>query len=188
LRIRPAGIAFLALVGVVCQSGVSISELVRGNRCQRPGHNTGTAFPRETVVSTFEVQGRITRPSSRQRSKITNGNALVAGSSGRGAWVRRAKDVINLHTSDLGGIDNTSAAERSIIRRIATLTVELEMMESRFAAVGQASSVDLDLYQRTAGNLRRLLEAIGMQRRQKNITPTLSEYLKMKATDIEAAE
>lgn len=129
-------------------------------------------------MSTSEITGRVTRPSLRNRSRITNGTALVAGASGRGAWVRRAKDVINLHTSDLGGEDNTSAAERSIIRRIATLTVELEMMESRFAAAGQASSVDLDLYQRTAGNLRRLLEAIGLQRRMINRTPRLSDILR----------
>jgi len=129
-------------------------------------------------VSSFEVQGRISRPSSRQRSKITNGNALVAGSSGRGAWVRRAKDIINLHTSDLGGETNCSFAERSIIRRIACLTVELEAMEARFAAVGQADAASLDLYQRTAGNLRRLLEAIGLQRRMIDRTPRLSDILR----------
>jgi hypothetical protein len=129
-------------------------------------------------VSSFEVQGRVSRPSSKQRSRITNGNALVAGASGRGAWVRRAKDVINLHTSDLGGESNCSAAERSIIRRVACLTVELEAMESRFAAVGQADAASLDLYQRTAGNLRRLLEAIGLQRRMIDRTPRLSDILR----------
>jgi hypothetical protein len=62
------------------------------------------------------------------------------------------------------------------------------MLEAKFAAVGQANQVDLDAYIRGSGCLRRLLESVGLQRRQKNITPTLSEYLKMKATDIEAAE
>jgi hypothetical protein len=85
--------------------------------------------------------------------------------------------VIAAHLSDLGGVDNSSAAERSLIRRAAVLTTELEMLEARFAAAGQASSEDLDLYQRTAGNLRRLLEAIGLQRRARNITPSVSEYL-----------
>jgi len=40
----------------------------------------------------------------------------------RSPWVRRCKDVIAAHLSDLGGADNTSAAERSIIRRAAVLT------------------------------------------------------------------
>jgi len=51
------------------------------------------------------------------------------------------------------------AAERSIIRRASVLTVELERLEVKFASAGEAA--DLDLYQRTAGNLRRLLEAVG---------------------------
>jgi hypothetical protein len=48
---------------------------------------------------------------------------LLPGIDGRSAWVRRAKDIIALHLSDLGGFDNTSAAERSIVRRASTLTV-----------------------------------------------------------------
>jgi hypothetical protein len=58
-----------------------------------------------------------------QKSRITNGSALVPGVDGRGPWVRRCKDVISEHLSDLGGIENTSAAERSIIRRASTLTI-----------------------------------------------------------------
>jgi len=103
------------------------------------------------------------------RSRITNGSALLPGVDGRSAWVRRCKDVIAAHLSDLGGEDNTSAAERSIIRRASVLTVELERLEVKFATAGEASAVDLDLYQRTAGNLRRLLEAIGLQRRARNV-------------------
>jgi len=34
--------------------------------------------------------------------------------------------MIAEHLADLGGVDNTSAAERSIIRRVSTLTVELK--------------------------------------------------------------
>jgi hypothetical protein len=103
------------------------------------------------------------------RSKITNGSVLVPGVDQRSPWVRRCKDVIASHLSDLGGLDNTSAAERSIIRRASCLTVELERLEGRFAAANEASDSDLDLYQRTAGNLRRLLEAVGLQRRSKEV-------------------
>jgi hypothetical protein len=44
------------------------------------------------------------------------------------------------------------------------MTVELERLEARFAVAGKASERDLDLYIRAAGNLRRLLEAIGLRR------------------------
>jgi hypothetical protein len=105
-----------------------------------------------------------------RRSRITNGTALVPGVDGRSAWIRRCRDVIASHLSDLGGEDNTSAAERSIVRRVAVLTCELENLEARFAAAGEASADALDLYQRTSGNLRRLLETIGLQRRAKDVS------------------
>jgi hypothetical protein len=61
-----------------------------------------------------------------------------------------------LHLSDLGGEAAVSEAEKSIIRRAATLTVELGRLELVFAKAGEASASELDLYQRTAGNLSAL--------------------------------
>jgi hypothetical protein len=111
------------------------------------------------------------------RSRITNG-AVVDG-DGRSAWARRMRDLISLHLSDLGGEDNVSEAEKSIIRRVATLTVELERMEAVFAEAGEAQPEQLDLYQRAAGNLRRLLETIGLERRARPVQ-SLQEYLASK--------
>jgi hypothetical protein len=104
-----------------------------------------------------------------QRSRVANGSALLLGVDGRSAWVRRCRELIADHVADLGGEDNTSAAERSIIRRASVMTVELERLEAKFAQAGEASERDLDLYIRAAGNLRRLLEAIGLQRRQREV-------------------
>jgi hypothetical protein len=110
-----------------------------------------------------------------QRSRITNGSAFLPGTDGRSAWIRRAKDVLAAHLSD---VPDASAAERSIIRRAAVLTTELERLEVRFATAGEANADDLDLYQRTANSLRRLLEAVGLQRRTRDVTPDLADYLK----------
>ena len=110
------------------------------------------------------------------KSRITNGSAFLPGIDGRSAWIRRAKDLISEHLADLGGPDNTSAAERSITRRCAVLSVELENLEARFATAGAASAEDLDLYQRTANSLRRLLEAVGLQRRPRDVTPDPLAY------------
>ena len=95
-----------------------------------------------------------------------------------------------LHLSDLGGEAAVSEAERSIIRRASTLTVELERLESTFATAGEADPATLDLYQRTAGNLRRLLESIGLERRSRSLTPTIDQYLHDRAarTTVSAAE
>jgi hypothetical protein len=85
-----------------------------------------------------------------------------------------------LHLSDLGGSDRASEAEKAIVRRIATLIVEPERLEMCFAEAGEATDHQLELYQRTANTLRRLLEAVGLQRRPKDVTPTLDQYLKQR--------
>jgi hypothetical protein len=116
------------------------------------------------------------------RSSISNGTTLLLGVDGRSSWARRARDLIADHLSDLGGEDHASAAERSIIRRACVLTVELERIELRFAK-DEGSNEDVDLYQRTSNSLRRLLEAIGLQRRPRTVVPSLSEYLEADADD-----
>jgi hypothetical protein len=82
---------------------------------------------------------------------------------------------MSLHASDLGDM---SEAERSIVRRIATLTVEMERMELAFALAEGAEPDQLDLYQRTANSHRRLLEAIGLKRVPKDVTPpSVADYI-----------
>ena len=89
--------------------------------------------------------------------------------------MRRCKDVLAAHLSD---IPDASVAERSIVLRAAVLTTELERLEVKFATAGEASADDIDLYARVAANLRRLLEAVGLHRRTKDIMPTLADVLR----------
>src|SRR5262249_53277962 len=108
------------------------------------------------------------------RSRVTNGKCLLPGVDGRSLWSRRAYDLFALHLSDLGGADNVSEAERSIVRRAAVLEVELEQLEKRFATGDHPATEDatgnlLDRYQRCANTLRRLLESLGLERRAKDV-------------------
>src|SRR5262249_11584804 len=114
-----------------------------------------------------------------QRSAVTNGQRLfVAAGDGGGPRGGRVRDVIQLPISHLGGLENASEAERSIIRRAATLTIELERLEAKFSTLpnGPRDS-DLDMYQRCSNSLRRLLESIGIQRRPRDVTPSLEDVL-----------
>jgi hypothetical protein len=115
----------------------------------------------------------------RNRSQVTNGR-LLPNVDGRSTWARRCRDLIGLHVADKGGDENVSEAERAIIRRAAVLITECEILEGKFALTEGASERDLDLYQRTANSLRRLLEAIGLQRRSRDVTPTIDGYLNAK--------
>jgi hypothetical protein len=116
------------------------------------------------------------RPDKAGKSRITNGSAFLPGIDGRSTWVRRAKDLCHAHLVDLGGYDNASAAERSIVRRVAVITTELENLERRFALAGFATAEDLGLYLTAANSLRRLLEAVGLQRRPRDVTPDPLAY------------
>jgi hypothetical protein len=100
-----------------------------------------------------------------------NGSILLEGADGRSPWVRRLKELLADHTSDLGGDGNVTAAERAVLRRACVMIVECERLERQFANAGEASAADLDTYGRIAGNMRRLLETIGLQRRSRDVTP-----------------
>ena len=120
------------------------------------------------------------------RSRISNGSQLLAGVDGRSTWARRLRDLIELHTNDLGGDANISEAERAIVRRASVLIVELERMETDFALANGAPNIaTLDAYQRAAGNLRRLLEWLGLQRRARDVTPGVRQYVAVKAAAAE---
>ncbi len=142
------------------------------------------------IVHDLQKERRpVARTRKAGRSRITNGKAFVLGTDGRNPWIRRCKDIAAAHTSDLGGEDAISEAQRSLIRRIAILTVQSEMLESKFAkANGDAGTKDLDLYIRASGNLRRLLGAIGLQRRAKDVTPSFGDLLRQDAIRQQTAD
>ena len=97
---------------------------------------------------------------------------LLPGVDGRSTWARKAAAQIRAYLAELGGIENCRTAECSIIRRIATLEIELERLEAKFANAGAAAVADLETYQRCANSQRRLLEAIGLERRAREVEPS----------------
>jgi hypothetical protein len=112
------------------------------------------------------------------RTRVANGSTILPGVDGRGLWARRCKETLVEIVNDLGGWDYCSSAERAIARRAAVLMTELERLEIKFANAGEALPDELDLYSRVSNTLRRHLEAVGLERRQRAINPpTIAEYL-----------
>ena len=108
---------------------------------------------------------RIAPSISRIRSAITNGSSVLANVDHRSAMMRRLKDLISAHESDLGGEDYVSESERRIVRRAAMLTIQLEMLDAKFAAnEGGSHLAQLHMYQTASNCLRRLLQTLGLQR------------------------
>jgi hypothetical protein len=114
---------------------------------------------------------------SPQRSRIANGSAMLLGAKDeRSVFVRRLKEIVEEYINDIGPAQDMTSAEKSIVRRIAVLTIQLEKLETRFAEDPSVGERTLDLYNRTAGNLGRLLERLGIRRKERKQLD-LSSYL-----------
>ena len=74
----------------------------------------------------------------------------------------------------MGGGDRLSEAERQLVQRAAVLGAVVEHAEARFLA---GKAVDLAEYLAAINAQRRLLVTLGLQRRPRDVTPSLQEYL-----------
>ena len=108
----------------------------------------------------------------RPRSAVTSGRKLFVNGDPNSAWARRFHDLVVGHVSDAGGRDMISEAHLSLIKRAAALECELEQLEGRLS---QGDQIDLDQYGRAAGQLRRILETLGLERRAVDITRRAQE-------------
>lgn len=125
--------------------------------------------------------------SSRLRSRLTNGSALLQEIDGRSAQARRFRDLFAMFLADIGGDHaGLSEGQRCLARRAACLTVELERLESVFAQNDGASDFQLATYQRAANSLRRLLESLGISRGRiaRDVTPELHSYIEHRSRQI----
>src|SRR5437660_12686540 len=76
---------------------------------------------------------RVGRRSSKQRSRMTNGTALLPDVDGRSAIARRLKDITSSILADQGGADQCSESRLQLVRRFAAAAVLAEQMERRLA-------------------------------------------------------
>ena len=106
----------------------------------------------------------------RQRSRVTNGKQMFVDGNGRSPWARRWKDLCELHARDISpsGAIHLSEAQRSLIRRTATIEIELEAIEGKLS---EGTAQDIATYATAAAHLRRLLETLqpGLERKARDI-------------------
>lgn len=115
----------------------------------------------------------------------------LPGVDGRELWPRQANRTYSAIVAHCGGPETITEIEQITARRVSVMEAELRHLEMRFAALrseGKAPTItDLDLYGRLANSQHRLNTALGIERRAKDITPSLSEYLSIRATVESAA-
>ena len=103
-----------------------------------------------TAPKSTDVRPTSTPRPRRQLSAVTTGKRIFVRGDGRSPWTRRWRDLIEAHASDLGGAGTPSVAQRSLIRRAATLEVELEAIEGRLS---EGKGADLAAFAAVTGRL-----------------------------------
>lgn len=107
------------------------------------------------------------------RSRVSNGSSTFLDSvDGRSVLARRYRDILGQLISDIGG--DPSEAQSIICRRAATLAVWAEQAESAMAG---GNALNIAEFTTAVNTLRRLLSDIGLERRAREIVPTLKDYL-----------
>jgi hypothetical protein len=109
------------------------------------------------------------------RSKLTNHRDLLPKiADGRAGAARRFRDLVRALIADMGGIENCSEVKLGLIRRLAAATVLSEEIEAR-AVNGEP--VDINQFCTLASTTVRLAQRLGINRIQRDVTPSLSDYL-----------
>jgi hypothetical protein len=108
------------------------------------------------------------------RARVTNHNDLLPGVDGRSAGARRYRDLILEIVADQGGAEHLAQARVQLIRRFAAASVLAESLEAQLAA---GKPIDIAEHAQLCSSLVRLAQRIGINRRLKNVTPDLRDYL-----------
>jgi hypothetical protein len=124
------------------------------------------------------------------RSRLSNGRDVLPDVDGRSVVARRYRDIIGAVVSDQGGAEHLSEARLQLIRRFSAASVLAEQMEARLA---RGEQINIQEYSLLVSTMVRVAQRIGIERRARNVTPSLEQYLSNKkangtGTDAEATE
>ena len=98
---------------------------------------------------------------------------------------RRFRDIASQIATDQGGLEQLSEARLQLVRRFAAAAVLAEQLEADLA---NGQEINIERHALLCSTLTRLAQRIGIDRRAKNITPSLGDYLRSPpSTEIEEA-
>jgi hypothetical protein len=112
------------------------------------------------------------------RSAVSNGTKLfcVDGLDGRSQVARRFRDLVEVMTLDLGGLDRLSEGQKQLVRRAAGLAIMSEGVE---ADLCRNLAFDADQYGQLCDRLGRCLQRLGLERVARPVndgSAVLSDY------------
>jgi hypothetical protein len=74
----------------------------------------------------------------------------------------------------MGGLDRCSEIRLGLLRRLAATTVQAEMLEARMV---NGEAIDIATLCTLASTTVRLSQRLGLERRARNVTPSVGQYL-----------
>ncbi|MDE5460193.1 hypothetical protein [Bradyrhizobium sp. CSS354] len=98
----------------------------------------------------------------------------LADLDGRTRAAQLVGRTIDAITADLGGNDNLSTGEQLLVRNVAMTAAMSEDLAARWLT---GEPVDPAVFCTLGNAERRLLETLGLKRRQNDVTPNLTDYL-----------
>jgi hypothetical protein len=124
----------------------------------------------------FRKQGQDTADleitSSRNAPRTKHGKVYlrsVDDLDGRTLAAKRTRQLVANIVTDLGGEENTTAGQRELVKHAAVLGAFIEDHEAAWIA---GEKIPLDTYLAAVNAQRRLLRTIGLERKQRDVTPT----------------
>ena len=132
------------------------------------------ALDTATAPKTRTKRGLTAPKAAASRSAVANGRTLIAGIDKNSAEYRQYRDVVIDLVDHLGS--DATVVQRAICEEAAGLIVWCR--NARLALLQGDSEFNIGQYTTATNALRRLLEDIGQERRLKDVTPDLHEYLK----------
>jgi hypothetical protein len=102
------------------------------------------------------------------RSRVTNHKDLLPQLDGRSSAARRFRDLVSAFITDMGGADQCSDIKLGLLRRLAAVTVQAEVLEAKMI---NGEAVDIGTLCTLASTTVRLSQRLGLERRTRDITP-----------------
>jgi hypothetical protein len=119
-----------------------------------------------------ENRKTIERPKPQASTRMGTQGTVLQGVDMRTHGGRRYKELCADLVHHLG--NDTTAPQLTIIRRAAALAVWCETADIEQAKTGE---LDVSAYTTATNTLRRLLADLGLERRARDITPRLADYI-----------
>jgi hypothetical protein len=92
---------------------------------------------------------------------------------GRTLAARRCRELVNALASDAGGLAHVSEGTKQLIQRAAVLGTFIESCGTKWLG---GEEIPLASYMSAVDRQRRLLEAIGLDRKQRTVSPSPLDY------------